>query len=63
MMPNEQPRQSVPEMDIGLGAVEAADAVPPNVEERRATIAATAGSLAGAFSPGYLNLTRDDWPG
>jgi len=50
-------------MDIGLGAVEGVDPLPPNVEERRAAIAATAGSLAGAFSPGYLNLIREDWPG
>ena len=37
-------------------------AVAPRRAARRAALAETAGSLAGAYPPGYLEELRKDWP-
>lgn len=61
-MPIEQRPPAEPQADTSPEAGVAAQTVPLNIEERRAAIAAAAGSLAGAFSPGYLESVREDWP-
>jgi hypothetical protein len=62
VMAIEQPRPAEPRADSSPEAGVAAQTVPLDAEERRHAIAATAGSLVGTYSPGYLESVREDWP-